>query len=191
MVHFFLDFKFLVFLFCSFFKIALFVVGGGLAMVPVIEDVFVREKKLLKEKDILDMIAIMQTMPGMLAVNAAICVGYKLAGLKGAVVSVIGVIMPSIAIIMLIAALFMNLDVKNPHILMMFSCVRACVVAVFLGTAYRLFKNAVHSLFDYVFLVGFVVALMCGVSQIKLILLSMPIGWGYVLYWRFRMRRKK
>jgi len=183
--------RILILLFVSFFKIALFVVGGGLAMIPVIEHVFVREKKLLKEKDILDMVAIMQTMPGMLAVNAAICVGHKLAGFKGAVVSVIGVIMPSIGIIMGIAALFINLDVDNPHILKMFSCVRACVVAVFLGTAYRLFKNVVHSLFDYTVIIGFILALLCGVSQILLILCSLPIGWGYVLYHRFKIGGKK
>lgn len=178
------SFHLLVLLFTSFFKIALFVVGGGLAMIPVIEQLFVREKKLLKGRDILDMCAITQTMPGMTAVNAAIFVGHKLAGFKGAFVSVIGVITPSIGIIMLIAALFENLNIENQHILNMFSCVRACVVAIFLGTAYRLSKDVFKGLFDYIVVLAFLILLALGFSQIALILISVPIGWSYVLFKR-------
>ncbi len=176
-------------LFSSFFKIALFVVGGGLAMIPVIEQVFVQEKKQLNSDDILDMIAIMQTMPGMMAVNAAIFVGHKLGGFVGAFVATIGVITPSVGIIMLIAALFGTLDVHNPHILGAFSCVRAAVVAIFLGTAWRLAKNVFKGPFDYVVIGLFVMALLVGFSQIALILISVPVGWAYILITR-RMKRK-
>jgi len=185
------DLQLAILIFVSFFKIALFVVGGGLAMIPVIEQIFVQERKLLKSEDILDMIAIMQTMPGMMAVNAAIFVGHKLLGFKGAAIASIAVILPSIGIIMLIATLFQNLDVKNPHILQAFSCVRACVVAIFLGTAYRLAKNVFKGLFDYIIVFSFIVLLVCGFSQVALILISMPVGWMYVIMTRMRMRRKK
>ncbi len=185
------DLQLATLIFVSFFKIALFVVGGGLAMIPVIEQIFVQERKLLKSEDILDMIAIMQTMPGMMAVNAAIFVGHKLLGFKGAAIASIAVILPSIGIIMLIATLFQNLDVKNPHILQAFSCVRACVVAIFLGTAYRLAKNVFKGLFDYIIVFSFIVLLVYGFSQVALILISMPVGWMYVIMTRMRMRRKK
>lgn len=185
------DLQLAILIFVSFFKIALFVVGGGLAMIPVIEQIFVQERKLLKSEDILDMIAIMQTMPGMMAVNAAIFVGHKLLGFRGAAVASIAVILPSIGIIMLIAALFQNLDVENPHILKSFSCVRACVVAVFLGTAYRLAKNVFKEGFDYIIVFSFVALLLYGFSQIALILLSLPIGWLYIIWTRTKKVRKK
>ena len=185
------DSRLLIFLFISFFKIALFIVGGGLAMIPMIEQIFVREKKLLKPEDMPDMIAIMQTMPGMIAVNAAIFVGHKLAGFKGAFVSIIGVIMPSVIIMTIIALFFQNLDIKNEHLLGMFSCVRACVVAIFLGTAFRLAKNVLKGGFDYIIVALFGILLICGFSQVALILISVPVGWGYVLYRRFIARGQK
>jgi chromate transporter len=185
------DLQLAILIFVSFFKIALFVIGGGLAMIPVIEQIFVQERKLLKSEDMLDMIAIMQTMPGMMAVNAAIFVGHKLLGFKGAAIASIAVILPSIGIIILIAFLFQNLDVKNPHILKSFSCVRACVVAIFLGTAYRLAKNVFKGLFDYIIVFLFIGLLLCGFSQIALILLSLPIGWLYIIWTRIKKVRKE
>ena len=150
-------------------------------MIPMIEDIFVRRHKMIKNQDILDMMAIVQTMPGMIAVNAAIFIGHRLAGFMGAVVAVIGVILPSIIIISLIAALFISPDVQNPHILKAFACVRASVVAVFLGMAGRLIKEVIKTRFDVIIVALFCIALMCGFPQIALILLSIPIGWGYVL----------
>ena len=181
----------LTFLFISFFKISLFAVGGGLAMIPMIEQIFIREKKMLKSEDISDLIAIMQTMPGMMAVNAAVFVGHKLAGFKGAFVSVIGVILPSVGIIIAIAALFQDLDVDNPHLLGLFFCVKACVVAIFLGTAYRLAKNIFQTFFDYAVVIVFCVLLLCGFPQIGLILISIPVGWGYVIYKRYFRKLKR
>lgn len=174
----------LFFLFSRFFQIALCVVGGGLAMVPLIEDVFVCKKRVLTHEDMLDMVAIMQTMPGMMAVNAAIFVGHRLAGFMGAAVAIIGVILPSVGIMMGIAAVFQSVDVQNPHMLQAFSCVRACVAAIFLGTAIRLVKSVFRGMFDYVIVGAFMIALLCGFSQIALIIMSVPIGWAYVLYQR-------
>lgn len=172
-----------LFLFFTFFKVALFVIGGGLVMVPMIEDIFVRRKRLLCGKDILNMVAIMQTMPGMMAVNAAIFVGHKLAGIKGAITAAIGVILPSIIIMTIIAASVENLDIQNPHILRSFSCVRACAMALFAGTAYRLSQNLFHNRFDFIFASGLLIALMVGVSQSMLILCSIPIGCG-IVFWQ-------
>lgn len=125
-------------IFTSFFKISLFVIGGGLAMVPVIEDIFVKKHKLLKEQDIFDMIAVSQTIPGLIAINCAIFVGHKLAGLKGSLIAVSGVLIPSIIVLSIIAAFFPLQQLDNPHLLMAFSYVRACVVGIFICLAIRL-----------------------------------------------------
>ena len=65
-------------LFFTFAKIAALVVGGGLAMLPVIEDTFVRKKKLLSQEELLDVVALTQTIPGIIAANAAVAVGMTL-----------------------------------------------------------------------------------------------------------------
>jgi len=150
-------------------------------MIPMIEDIFVRQNKKLKSKDILDMLALVQILPGLVAVNSAIFVGHKLSGFKGAIIAVIGVILPSIIIITIIAAVFMSLDIQNPHILKAFSCVRACVVATFFGVIVRLKREVLTDYRDYIAIGLGIICLMAGVSQIALILLSIPVGWLLVL----------
>jgi ABC-type Fe3+-siderophore transport system permease subunit len=71
-------------LFFTFAKIAALVLGGGLAMLPVIEETFVNRKKLLTEEELLDVVALTQTVPGIIAANAAVAIGMKVAGFAGA-----------------------------------------------------------------------------------------------------------
>ncbi len=93
-------------LFLSFLKIGAFTFGGGYAMISLIQKEVVDNKKWLTEKDILDVVAIAETTPGPIAINAATFVGYKVNGIKGALVSTVGVVLPSFVIIELVATLF-------------------------------------------------------------------------------------
>ena len=93
-------------LFFTFAKIAAFVLGGGLAMLPVIEETFVNKKKLLTGEELLDVVALTQTVPGIIAANAAVSIGMKIAGFAGAVAALLGAIFPSFVIILSIAWLF-------------------------------------------------------------------------------------
>lgn len=90
-------------LFFTFLKIGSFTFGGGYAMIPLIQKEVVENKKWLTEKDISDVIAIAETTPGPIAINAATFVGYKTKGVKGAFASTMGVVLPSFFIIILIA----------------------------------------------------------------------------------------
>ncbi len=174
-------------LFSTFFKIALFVVGGGLAMLPVIEDVFVRKYKLLSSEDMLDMIVITQTVPGLIAVNSAVFVGNKVAGFLGALVALIGVLIPSVVIIMIIAAFFPYLDSQNPLVQAVFGGIRACISGVFIVTACRLFSRVIHNPIDFVLSFLFLTGILCNVSPALIILCAMPIGCLYV----FILRKKQ
>ena len=107
----------LIILFFEFFKIALLTIGGGLAMIPAIEDVFVNKRKRLKNSDILDMVALTQSVPGLIAINSAVFVGHKLAGWKGSLSAMLGVIFPSVVIIILIAMFFPLLHLEDKHLL--------------------------------------------------------------------------
>ena len=156
-------------IFASFFKISLFVIGGGLAMIPVIEDIFVKKHKLLTEQDIFDMMAISQTIPGLIAINCAIYVGSKIAGLKGSFIAVVGVLIPSVIILSIIAAFFPLQSLDNPHLLAAFSYIRACVVGVFICMLFRLGKQVLKSLIDWFIVSCLAIGLIFGLHILVII----------------------
>lgn len=168
-------------IFTTFFKIALFVVGGGLAMIPVLQEIFVKKHKLLTEEDILDMVTMTQTVPGLIAVNASLFIGNRLMGLKGSIIAVTGLLIPSLVIIITIAALFSLLAVKNPHWIQTFSCVRACVAGIFITTALFIGKKVLKNKFDVLITLCFIVALFF-ISPAWLILAAIPVGWVYAFF---------
>ncbi|MBQ0018665.1 MAG: chromate transporter [Clostridiales bacterium] len=85
-----------------FLKLGIFTIGGGIAMVPILQDVLIREKKWYTEQEFVDMIAICQSLPGVVAINMATYVGYKRKGFLGSVVSTLAIVLPSWLIIILI-----------------------------------------------------------------------------------------
>lgn len=93
-------------LFMIFVKVSSFTIGGGYAMVPVIKEFIVDKYKLLGEDEFMDVIVTAQTVPGVIAVNTAMILGTKLAGLWGAVVAVLGSIVPPFLIILVISSFF-------------------------------------------------------------------------------------
>lgn len=171
----------LLLLFNSFFKIALFVVGGGLAMLPVIEEVFVKKHKLLNHNQILDMIVLTQTVPGLIAVNAAVYVGTKLAGVLGALIALLGVILPSMVIIIVIAWFFPNLDTNNPYLTSFFLGVKACVTGMFIVTAVRVARRTLTNWVDGILVFVFFMLVMAKVNPGLVILASIPVGYAYVV----------
>lgn len=173
-------------LFWTFFKIALFVVGGGLAMLPVIEEVFHRRYKWLNEKEILDMVVLTQTVPGLIAVNASVYVGAQIAGFIGSITALAGVMLPSLIIVCLIAFFMPDLSPDNPYILQGFSGIRAAVTGIFLITACRLGKEVIHSFFDGCVVFFLIVLLLLGVYPLYVILLSMLTGLFLILIKRKR-----
>ncbi|MBQ9776731.1 MAG: chromate transporter, partial [Lentisphaeria bacterium] len=90
--------------FWSFIRITSLVIGGGYAIISAAQLEFVEKRKWLTDDDVLEMITITQTVPGILACNAAIYIGWRLAGLPGAVAGLLGAVIPSVVIITLIAA---------------------------------------------------------------------------------------
>jgi chromate transporter len=116
-------------LFTVFFRIGAFTIGGGLAMLPLIEAEVVNRKKWITKEDFTDLLAATQTLPGVIAVNIAVGVGYRLKGLKGALTAVAGaVIAPFFAILAL--ALFFKSFRDNPVVERIFLGMRPVVVAL-------------------------------------------------------------
>ena len=88
-----------------FFKIGAFTIGGGYAMVPLIENEIVTKRKWIAQEDFIDLLAISQSAPGILAVNISIFIGYKLRGIRGSIITALGTILPSFIIILAVVAL--------------------------------------------------------------------------------------
>ncbi len=97
-------------LFVTFFKIGLFTFGGGLSMLPLLERVLVNEKKWVSMDEILDYYSIAQATPGIIAVNVATFVGYKRAKVLGGISSTLGIVCPSLIIIIVIARFIANFE---------------------------------------------------------------------------------
>lgn len=118
-------------LFSSFFKIGAFTFGGGWAMISIIEREIVDNHKWIERDDFLDLLAIAQSLPGILAVNIATAVGDKLRGIRGSAVATTGCILPSFLIILFIA-IFLTPDmIKNNHVISsIFMGIRPAVVAL-------------------------------------------------------------
>jgi chromate transporter len=128
-------------LFATFFKIGAFTLGGGYAMLSMVEKAVVDQKKWIPADEFWDMIAIVQSLPGVFAVNTALYVGHKIAGKKGAAAAMLGAIIPSIVIILLLATIFSEYR-NNPVVERIFKGIRPCVVALILAPSIRMIKSA-------------------------------------------------
>lgn len=116
-----------------FFKIGAFTIGGGYAMVPLIENEIVTKRKWIAQEDFIDLLAISQSAPGILAVNISIFIGYKLRGIRGSIVTALGTILPSFIIILAIALFFHSFK-DNPIVERIFKGIRPAVVALICRT---------------------------------------------------------
>lgn len=128
-------------LFFIFAKIGLFTLGGGYAMLPLIEAEITDRRAWISKQDFLDLTALAQAAPGILAVNMAIFVGYKLRGVPGAICAALGAVLPSFSIILLIAVFFQNFQ-NNTTVARLFKGIRPAVVALIAVPVFRLGKNA-------------------------------------------------
>ncbi len=130
-------------LFFTFFKIGAFTFGGGWAMISIMEKEIVDKHKWLERESFLDLLAVAQSLPGILAVNIAVAIGDKLKGLKGSIVAALGTILPSFMMILTIA-IFLTPDlIKNNEVLSaIFKGIRPSVVALIIAPVITSAKSA-------------------------------------------------
>ena len=128
-------------LFTTFFKIGIFTLGGGYAMIPIIEADVVDKHKWVERQEFLDLIAIAQSCPGVFAINISIFIGYKLKKLRGAIAAALGTALPSFIIILLIAMFFHRFQ-DNPVVASIFRGIRPAVVALIAVPTFNLARSA-------------------------------------------------
>lgn len=128
-------------LFRTFFKIGAFTLGGGYAMIPIIESEVVDKNKWIDKEEFLDLIAIAQSCPGVFAINISTFVGYKLKGRWGALCTTLGTALPSFLIILGIA-MFFHQFMQVGWIAAMFRGIRPAVVALIAVPTFNMAKSA-------------------------------------------------
>ena len=124
-------------LFFEFFKLGLFTIGGGMAMVSLIQGIVVDKKKWLTEEECVDCIAVSQGLPGVIAINLATYIGNVKRGPLGSVVATVGVMLPSLIIIMLVVEFLKGFG-DNPYVAGALKGIRPAAAALITWAAYKL-----------------------------------------------------
>ena len=146
-------------IFLSIFKIGAFTFGGGYAMIPLIEQEVVNNKKWLNKDEFMDVLVVAQSLPGAMAINTSIFLGYRIAGILGAISALIAVILPSFMIIILIAAFFMQFR-NNYYVNAAFMGITAAVPMLVLVGAISLAKGIPKNLRSLITIVISLIALI-------------------------------
>ncbi len=178
----------------TFFKVGICTFGGGYAMLPILQREVVEKNHWATQEEILDYYAVGQCTPGIIAINTATFIGYKYAGVTGAVLCSLGFTLPSLIIILAIAAVLQNFAelsvVKNA-----FAGIRVCVCVLILNSVVKLWKSAVK---DRVTLCVFLAvltamtaakyALGLDLSPVIFVLLSVL---GGLILWALEIKKQK
>ncbi len=163
-------------LFKSFMKIGAFTFGGGYAMIPLLEQEIVEKHGWINEEDIVDIIAISESTPGVIAINFATYVGYKVNGFWGSLISTIGVALPSFLIIVMIS-LFLNAFQGNQYIQNFLMGIKVGVVVLLFKAVFKLGKSCNKDAFSII-LAGcaFIVSILFDLPVIVMLLIGALIG---------------
>ncbi len=175
-------------LFWTFAKIGTFTLGGGYAMIPLIQHEVVTKRHWLKDEEFMNMLVLAQAAPGVIAVNASIFIGYKIRGWKGMLVTSLGSILPSFTIILMIAACFMRFK-DLPQVEAVFKGIRPAVVALIAAPLFKMAKAAKISWLTAIIPIGVTLIIWLGnFSPVWVIMITIATSLLFVF---MKQRRTK
>ena len=177
-------------MFFSFFYIGLVTIGGGLAMLPIMEEEFVNKRKFITKDEIIDIFALAQSIPGVIAVNSSLLTGFKVAGLFGGIMAGIGVMAPSFIIILMIAPIFERFQ-NTEYVHKAFLGIRGAIAGLILLSAFGMGKQVIKDKFTaFLFILSFVLVVFLHFNVIYALLLSALIGWIYYLINKYVIKKQ-
>ena len=168
-------------LFLTMLKIGLFTFGGGYAMIALLENEFVSKKEWIEKDEFLDMVAIAESTPGPIAINAATYIGYKLLGFLGSLTATVAICIPSFIIIYAIS-LFFDAFLSLTLVAYAFKGIQVCVIWLILSAGLKMLKHMKKTAFNILILSAVVLCMMAfsvfsvSFSTIFYILISGCIG---------------
>ena len=179
--------KTLLELFLAFAKVGVMTFGGGYAMLPILDREISENKGWASHEELMDYYAVGQCTPGVIAVNTATFVGYKVAGTMGGIFATLGVVFPSLVIISLIAGVLSNFA-DIPAVKSAFAGIRVCVCVLIFNAVVKLWKGAVPDRAALLLCVAvFVFSVFLDVSPVVFVVLCAAAG---ILFTRLGVRGK-
>ena len=185
------DKKFYWTLFSSTFTLSAFTFGGGYIIVPLMQKRFVQELKWINEEEMMDLVAISQSAPGPIAVNASIIVGYRMAGIPGALLSTLGTVLPPLASITAVSYFYISFrenSVINALLFGMQAGVAAVIVDVVINMGLAIIKDK-RLLPVIMMFLSFVATAVFDVNIVVILFICGAIG-AYTTY-RINLLNKK
>lgn len=161
-------------IFLVFLKVGAFTFGGGYAMLPIIEREVCARRKWIDEERFVDLLVVAQSLPGAIALNSSIQIGMRLRGIAGGVLAALGVIIPSVAVILALAVYFLPLFKENIYVQAIFYGLRPAVVAL-IGAAV---VNLGRSVFQHWSAIALAGALLAAALLLKLHPVLILLGGG-------------
>jgi len=169
-------------------KIGAFTLGGGYAMIPIMEREFVDKNHWMNRQEFMDIMVVAQTTPGIFSIDMASHIGYKLKGVWGGIVGAMGIALPSIVAITLIAVFFQNFK-DNIYVNKFFCGVRPAVVALIAAPCFKMAKTAdITWSSSWIPVVSCLLIWLLGISPIWIILAA---GIGRFLWGQYQKRKEK
>lgn len=163
-------------LFCILFKIGFFSVGGGYVMLPLLRRELVERRDWITDEELVNYYAIGQSTPGIIAINTATFIGFKRAGIIGSCVATFAMVLPSLIIIIIIAAFFSRFQ-GNPIVSSALCGVRIVVSLILVFTVFSLIRKTVKDWLSIVITsIAFIVIVVFRVSPILVVLSSAVVG---------------
>lgn len=163
-------------LFLIFVKIGAILLGGGYVILPIMQNEFTDKRHLIEREELINYFAISQSLPGIVAANISMFIGYKLMGKKGAIAGMLGIIFVPFWCIILLASV-LNLFLDNIHVQGVMWGIGVAVIALILLTTREVWKNSKRNLFFYsIFLLSLISLLLFKLSPIHAILIFSVIG---------------
>ena len=174
-------------LFAAFARVGVLTFGGGYAMIPMLEREIVDRHGWATSEELMDYYAVGQCTPGVIAVNTATFIGYKIAGNIGGVMATLGVVFPSFVIITVIAGIIQNFA-DIPAVRSAFAAIRVCVCVLIFNSVLKLWNSAVKDKAALVLcLLVFVLSIFFNISPIVFVVFCAAAG---ILFTRLGVRGK-
>ena len=174
-------------LFLLFTKVGAILLGGGYVILPILTNEFVEKRKLIEQEDLINYFALSQSLPGIIAANISMFIGYKLRGKLGAVVAMLGVIFVPFLTIVLLASVLKFL-INNTYIQGALWGVSVAVIALILLTVREMWQKTLKDKFFYIiFITSLLSIIIFDLSPIKTILIFTTLG---VLYKHFLTQKE-
>ena len=166
-------------LFLTFAKIGLFTIGGGYAMIPLIKETVVDKKQWTTEENLMDLIAVAQSCPGVFAINISVFIGYRMRRLPGALMCALGAALPSFIIILAIAMFFRQFK-DNPTVASIFRGIRPAVAALIAAPVFKIARTSkINKKNIWIPIVSALCIWLIGFSPVYIILIAALGGYTY------------